>query len=159
VTRYYIASGLDNVEQVKRVKARLDAAGWEHTYDWTVHGSVQREGIDRLTEVASDESIGVFEADIFIGVLPGGRGTHTELGMAIGKLDALACMALRGLVDFTYDIAKMVCLYSPDPDKDFSTSAGTTCAFYFHPYVRRFTDLDAMIDLLICEASGKGAVS
>jgi hypothetical protein len=42
VKKYYIASGLENAAVVKDLKKILDAAGWQHTYDWTVHGSVQR---------------------------------------------------------------------------------------------------------------------
>ena len=60
--RYYIASGLDNVDKVRELKSVLDAAGWEHTYDWTVHGSVQREGQNlrvtaRLVDAASGRVI------------------------------------------------------------------------------------------------------
>ncbi len=55
--RYYIASGLQNFEEVRHLKAILDAAGWEHTYDWTVHGSVQREGKSRIAQVASQETM------------------------------------------------------------------------------------------------------
>lgn len=54
----------------------------KHTYDWTAHGSVQCEGPERLTEVAELELQGVKDADIVIVLLPGGRGTHCELGIA-----------------------------------------------------------------------------
>lgn len=145
---YYIASGLENAEQVKAVKARLDAAGWHHTYDWTVHGSVQREGIDRLHEVSSAESVGVFEAQMLIVLLPGGRGTHSELGMQIGKMDSLVWMTARGVIDLDLlNDVRCVHIYSPNPD-DFSTENGKTCAFYFHPYTTRWTDLDEMIRAL-----------
>lgn len=153
-TSYYIASNLENVEQVKAVKAKLDAAGWRHTYDWTVHGSVQRDGITRLHEVSSDESVGVFEADVLVVLLPGGRGTHAELGMMIGKLDTLLYLAGHGVVridDMQGLLQRSVCLYSPDPDKDFSTETGTTCAFYYHPYTQRFDDLDEMVGWLLSE--------
>lgn len=82
--KFYIASKLENAETVKRVAAVLKAAGHEQTYDWTVHGSVQCEGKDRLTEVAGNECKGVIDADMVIVILPGGRGTHTELGIGLG---------------------------------------------------------------------------
>lgn len=136
---YYIASGLENVEQVRQVKARLDAAGWKHTYDWTVHGSVQREGIARLREVAAAEADGILQAGVIVVLLPGGRGTHAELGMAI--------MAVE--MDIEPDRTR-VCIYSPNPDKDFNATDGTTCAFYYHPRVERFCgSLDGVIDIIL----------
>jgi nucleoside 2-deoxyribosyltransferase len=144
---YYIASGLENAENVRKLKAILDAAGWNHTYDWTVHGSVQSEGEERLTEVASAESVGVFEADVVIVLLPGGRGTHAELGMAIGKLDLALWLHLRGAnVQNPLDIAR-ICIFSEDPEA-FSGTNGKTCAFYHHPYVRRFSSMDEMLESL-----------
>lgn len=149
--RYYIASALENVEQVRQVKARLDAAGWKHTYDWTVHGSVQ-EGADRIREVASNESVGVFEADVIIVLLPGGRGTHAELGMFIGKLDTMVWLAGRGVIGIEWrEITSRVCIYSPRPEIDFGSNDGKTCAFYHHPYVQQFGHLDVMLDRLLSE--------
>lgn len=133
---YYIASSLKNVDQVRELKKVLDAAGWRHTYDWTVHGSVQREGFERIAEVAAAESQGVCEADVVIVLLPGGRGTHTELGMAIGLVDAVAWAPGQKR-------SPRIAIYSPDPEKDFGTG-GTTCAFYHHPCVERFSDMDEL---------------
>jgi nucleoside 2-deoxyribosyltransferase len=81
--KFYIASKLENAEMVKRVANVLKAAGWEHTYDWTEHGSVKNEGDARLAQVAEAELSGVMNADVVIVILPGGRGTHAELGMAL----------------------------------------------------------------------------
>lgn len=146
---YYIASGLGNAEQVKAVKAKLDAAGWRHTYDWTVHGSVQSEGKERLHEVSSAESVGVWEADVLIVLLPGGRGTHSELGMQIGKLDTFVWLWTQGHLPENPVDSTRICIFSPDASA-FNPSDGTTCAFYFHPYVERFVgDLDTMIDIMI----------
>lgn len=140
--RYYIASGLANVEQVKRVKAKLDAAGWEHTYDWTVHGSVRRDGIGRLAEVAAAEIEGVYMADVVIVLLPGGRGTHTELGAALSMADCYIREAEEKQ-------EPRIVVYSPDPERDFAGSE-STCAFYYHPCVERFGgDLDGVIDALV----------
>ncbi len=81
--RFYIASKLENAAQVKQLAEELKSVGWEHTYDWTVHGSVQKESEKRLAEVAVNGIEGVIKADYTIALLPGGRGTHTELGAAI----------------------------------------------------------------------------
>jgi hypothetical protein len=143
--KYYIASKLENHAQVRELKAILDQSGWEHTYDWTVHGSVQSEGAERIAEVASAEAEGVCYADAIIVLLPGGRGTHAELGMAIGQTHLGREMEAAGIVA---EVERRICIYSPDPDKDFGTG-GTTCAFYHHPYVERFTSIPEMIDSLL----------
>ena len=83
--KFYIASRLENAEIVKRVAAVLKAAGHIHTYDWTEHGSVKKEAEARITEVAEKERDGVIDAQMVIVILPGGRGTHSELGIALGS--------------------------------------------------------------------------
>lgn len=80
--KFYIASKLENSEMVMSLSRLLKAYQWQHTYDWTKHGSVQNEGEERITQVAENELRGVKEADIVIVLLPGGRGTHAELGAA-----------------------------------------------------------------------------
>jgi nucleoside 2-deoxyribosyltransferase len=140
--KYYIASKLENVDQVRAVKGMLDAAGWHHTYDWTVHGSVQTCGTERIAEVAKAEARGVMKADVVVVLLPGGRGTHVEIGLALANL--WACGECATDEDIT------ICLYSLNPEEDFGT-AGKTCAFYHYPGVQKFTDLDEMIGYLLSE--------
>ena len=154
-TSYYIASGLENAPKVRELKAILDAAGCEHTYDWTVHGSVQKEGAERIAAVAAAESRGVLEGLTIIVLLPGGRGTHTELGMAIGQAEmfdyfAQNFMPMLGVMTSAKKEGRRIVVFSPDPEKDFGTG-GTTCAFYHHPLVERFDDMDKMIASLLEE--------
>ena len=80
--KFYIASKLESAARVRELAEKLKSWGWQHTYDWTTHGSVQSEGQERLIEVAENEIQGVREADVVIVLLPGGRGTHAELGAA-----------------------------------------------------------------------------
>ena len=80
--KFYIASRLENANTVKSMAKVLKTYGLEHTYDWTKHGSVKSEEQSRITEVAELELQGVKDADIVIVILPGGRGTHAELGIA-----------------------------------------------------------------------------
>jgi hypothetical protein len=138
--KFYIASGLDNAGQVRQVAETLKAAGWTHTYDWTVHGSVAGKGPDVFVETAAAEVLGVRDADVVIVLLPGGRGTHAELGVALGEA------VWREATGFEMG----VCIYSPTPEKDFGTGR-TTCAFYHHPNVQRFDDLDEMVGWLLSE--------
>lgn len=139
--KYYIASSLKNVEQVRSLRDALNARGWEHTYDWTVHGSVAGLGEDVFKITAEDESVGVIEADVVIVLLPGGRGTHTELGMVLGT--TLLAMALQ-VAGIAAEVNRRICIFSPDPERDFGTTKDT-CAFYHHPLVERFSSMDEMI--------------
>ena len=81
--KFYIASKLENYEQVKSLSNLLKLSGWEHTYDWTVHGSIKETDTPTLKAVGQKEFDGVKNADIVIVLTPQGRGTHVELGMAI----------------------------------------------------------------------------
>jgi len=67
------------------VKDALGILGHEITYDWTLHGSVKSVSKERLREVAALELDSISKADFVVVLLPGGYGTHTELGFAIGK--------------------------------------------------------------------------
>lgn len=60
-------------------------SGWEHTYDWTAHGSIKETDIETLEDIGQKEADGVKNADIVIVLTPQGRGTHVELGMAIAS--------------------------------------------------------------------------
>jgi len=82
--RIYIASALENAAAVRELRDALAVRGIGLTYDWTGHGSVQDQGEERIREVGRAEAQGVRDADLVVVLLPGGRGTHTELGIAIG---------------------------------------------------------------------------
>lgn len=142
--KFYIASKLENAPQVRWLADRLKAQGWEHTYDWTVHGSVQGDP-ELCQQVSMNETDGVLEADVVIVLLAGGRGTHAELGIAIGSTRLGQALVEAGVAA---EIERRITIFSPDPVKDFG-GGGTTCAFYHHPLVERFTDLDVMFGSLI----------
>jgi hypothetical protein len=82
--RVYVATSLDHAHRAQAVQRELRARGHEITYDWTTHGSVQSQGDARMAEVAAAELQGVTEADVLVAILPGGRGTHIEIGVALG---------------------------------------------------------------------------
>jgi nucleoside 2-deoxyribosyltransferase len=109
MARFYLASGLDNMANARAFRDILVAKGHTQTYDWTEHGPVFAGGLDRLREVANLEVEGVRAADFVVGVLPGGRGTHFELGVAHG-------------------LGKSVYLYAPRPE--LISAHPETCAFY-----------------------------
>lgn len=79
--KVYIASTLSNGERVAKLRDKLQNLGIEITYDWTAHGMVLEPS--DLDEIAAQELQGVIDADHLFVVLPGGKGTHVELGAMI----------------------------------------------------------------------------
>jgi len=114
---FYIASKLENHEQVKDLAKLLKNFGWEHTYDWTVHGSIKETNMETLKSVGQKETDGVKSADIVIVLTPQGRGTHVELGIAI---------ALNKIV------------YICHVDDRYFKCDDNTSAFYWLPNVNHF---------------------
>jgi len=84
MSNFYIATRLENFEAQRELARCLKALGHTQTYDWTEHGAVQSGGPTRIRQVANAEAQGVVAADLFVALLPGGRGTHCELGVALG---------------------------------------------------------------------------
>lgn len=125
--RFYVASGLANRVRAAKVIALLEAEGHTVTYDWTKHGDIRREGNIRLSEVASNEVLGVCSAQLVLVLLPGGKGTHTELGLALAAAHN-----------------KKIVIWS-ESGREF-TSWEETCAFYHHPSIIRL--LCAYSDLI-----------
>jgi Nucleoside 2-deoxyribosyltransferase len=115
--KFYIASKLENYEQVKSLATLLRKFGWEHTYDWTVHGSIKETDFETLKAVGQKEYDGVKNADIVIVLTPQGRGTHVELGIAIA-------------------LNKVVYIFHED-DKYFKCDDNTS-VFYWLPNVSHF---------------------
>jgi len=114
---------------VQSLSEKLKSAGWTHIYDWTVHGSVKESNVELLKEVAQKEFNGVKDADVVIVLTPGGRGTHTELGMAIA-------------------FNKKIYICHID-DKYFKCD-DNTCAFYWLPHVKQFIGgIDDIADELL----------
>jgi Nucleoside 2-deoxyribosyltransferase len=83
--KFYIATSLSRVAAHHRVRDDLKKWGHEISYDWTVHGSVKSVSKERLREVALLELEGISQSDFVVVLLPGGNGTHLELGFAIAK--------------------------------------------------------------------------
>lgn len=136
--RFYIASRLENAPRVRELAAVLKAHGHEHTYDWTVHGSVQNAGLDVIERVAVLGTRGVERADVVIVMLPGGRGTHAELGIALGIMlrRSIDSAGKEHLITEIGRDARRLLVLSESEEIDFGTD-GRTCAFYHHPFVER----------------------
>jgi hypothetical protein len=74
----YIASSFENRERVKAFAAQLPP-GWAWSYDWTGHTFD-----DDPRRVADEDCAGIAQADAVVALLPGGPGTHWEIGYARG---------------------------------------------------------------------------
>lgn len=133
--RYYIATGLERYAAHNEVRDELKRDGWTCTYDWTDHGSVKDCGRARIRQVAVNETKGVLDADVVIVLLPGGRGTHAELGMALAA-------------------GKPVILHSETGDE--FRDGSPTCAFYWHPLCRRVV---CRVEFLGTRITADGGVS
>lgn len=80
--KFYIGSGFKNCELVNYYSKILEENGWEHTYNWAKNIS-NDETIEDLIEYSKLEQKGIIDAGVVIILLPAGRGTHIELGMAL----------------------------------------------------------------------------
>ena len=123
----YIATGLERAADHNLVRDALAKWDVECSYDWTAHGAVFSHGLERLREVADLEARGVRDANVVVVLLPGGRGTHAELGMAIA-------------------LGKPVILHSMNPKSDFGAEE-TTCAFYHHPKCTQLSKFNTNPDI------------
>lgn len=110
--KFYIATRLERHADHNIVRDGLLALGHEITYDWTTHGPVWTRGKQVIADTAVAERQGVESADVVVTLLPGGRGTHVELGIAMGK-------------------RRIIVLHSTDPNVFEATPE--TCAFYHLP--------------------------
>ena len=80
--KFYVGSGMKNWELVNNYAKLLKENGWEQTYDWVKNISDDISRNDMI-KYASLESQGIIDSDVVIILLPGGRGAHIELGMAM----------------------------------------------------------------------------
>ncbi|KMY42840.1 group-specific protein [Bacillus sp. FJAT-27916] len=104
--KFYIASSFKNIEKVRYVSKILKEKGFTHTYDWTLNENITT--LEELKEIGQKETNAVIEADFVVVLLPAGKGSHVELGIAIGN-------------------SKKIYLYSSDNEVD---NLETTSTFY-----------------------------
>jgi hypothetical protein len=116
MAKFYIATQIDRSKEHNIVRDLLIKEGHIITYDWTVHGSVRRSSIERLTGVAHNMMQAVRDADFVVVLLPGGKGTHTEFGAALA-------------------LGKKIFVHCEDEEVFLPTEK--TSAFYHHPLVTK----------------------
>lgn len=125
IRKAYIATSLLNAETQMDLARRLREIRVTVSYDWTIHGSTLSDGPELRGEVADDELRAVGMSGIVIVILPGGRGTHVELGAAL----------MTGLPIILWTNGRDI--LTPE----------THCGFYWHPNVTRIqtTDLEDVV--------------
>ena len=122
--RFYLATRKDRSAQAAALLAALKAQGWERTLDWSEKGDPDPDG---YPEIAVAELAGVRDADVLIVLLPGGFGTHVEIGAALA-------------------LGKPVSLHAPDLA---TLTTPYPCVFHYHPgaklLVSEILDIDAVL--------------
>jgi hypothetical protein len=123
--KFYIASSFKNIDAVRYVSEKLKSMGFIHTYDWTQNERAST--FAQLKEIGQREKEAVMEADFLIVLLPAGKGSHIEFGIALGQ-------------------GKKIYLYSPNDDVN---NFETTSTFYHLPEVEKcIGTLEELIDIV-----------
>ena len=81
--KFYVASSFKNIDTVRYVSNELINRGYIQTYDWTQN--VRASTVKDLKEIGQQERNAVLEADFIIVLLPAGKGSHIEFGVALGQ--------------------------------------------------------------------------
>ncbi|MFL6389690.1 MAG: nucleoside 2-deoxyribosyltransferase [Terriglobales bacterium] len=122
--KFYLATRIDRAAQAEKLLEALQARGWERTYTWIGEDIA---AADKYPELAVAELAGVREADVLVVLLPGGRGTHVEIGAALA-------------------LGKPVILHAPDLQ---TLNSPYPCVFHYHPGVKLLVsevlDVDAIL--------------
>lgn len=71
------------LETVRIVSERLRQEGFIHTYDWTINDNIN--SIDQLKDIGKKEIDAVMSSNFIVVLFPAGKGSHIELGIALGN--------------------------------------------------------------------------
>lgn len=126
----YVASSFRNIVNVRYIAQTLESRGYVNTFDWTherIGGDVAKVALGDLRSIGQRERDAVMAADVVVVLLPGGKGTHVELGIAIAQ-------------------GRVTILHSPE---EVINNLDTTSTFYHLPELEKchgtLDDLLAMI--------------
>ena len=129
--RFYVASSVSNIPNVRYVAQALEAKGYINTYDWTQNASARDARPITpadLRSIGQQEKDAVLSADVVVILLAGGKSTHVELGMAIAQ-------------------GKRIILHSPDGAIN---NPETASAFYHLPALEKCCGtLEDLVDMVV----------
>ncbi|KPL58861.1 nucleoside 2-deoxyribosyltransferase [Rossellomorea vietnamensis] len=124
--KFYIASSFANKDLVRYVSHKLEQKGYTQTYDWT--RNERASTVKDLQRIGQNEKDAITDSKVVIIILPGGKGSHVELGMALGH-------------------GKRIILYSPNGEiNDFAS----TTTFYHLPEVEKCSgSIDELVEYVV----------
>ncbi len=126
--KFYVATRKDRAGDASSIEEALKAHGWERTFVWTAQDGADSE---EHAKIAAAELDGVRKADVLIVLLPGGYGTHVEIGAALA-------------------LGKPVIIHAPDRK---TLKTPYMCVFHYHPgvvglLISETLDVSSIVDLL-----------
>lgn len=111
--KFYVGSSFKNNQLVNYISKEFSKFDWENTHNWAENIKVNETQSDLISS-SIQEKEAIKSADVIIIVLPGGLGTHIEIGMALAwEKKVYLCSTdeklLNGTVNFYYlpDIIKL----------------------------------------------------
>jgi nucleoside 2-deoxyribosyltransferase len=122
--RFFLSTRKDRSAEADALSAGLKVRGWERTFAWTGEDGESSVG---NAAIAVAELKGVREADVLVVLLPGGYGTHVEIGAALA-------------------LGKPVILHARDR-KILETPY--PCVFHYHPAVKILISEVPDIDVIL----------
>ncbi len=97
LNNFYIASSFTNIDKVREVSSILKNIGFIQTYDWTQNERAAT--LEDLKEIGAKELSAVMEAHFLIVLLPAGKGSHIEFGIALGQGKKIFLFSERDDID------------------------------------------------------------
>jgi len=112
MTRFYIASSRDGLDDVLSVSAVLERAGMQNAFPWPKHFdhkcSGHTCGIADRDDLAFNELVAASTCDLFIGIARLGKGSHVELGAALMHGHArIILVGVNGADSVFYDMRRV----------------------------------------------------
>jgi nucleoside 2-deoxyribosyltransferase len=129
--RFYLSTRKDRGAEGAALLQALKSRGWECTFNWTAQ---PEGGPAKYSEIALAEIAAVQDADVLVVLLPGGYGTHVEIGAALA-------------------LGKPVIMHAPDRQ---TLETPYPCVFHYHPKVKLLLSevLDVDVALKCIEECG-----
>ncbi|MBP2241556.1 hypothetical protein J2Z40_002119 [Cytobacillus eiseniae] len=124
--KFYIASSFNNIDNVRFVSRQLIKEGHVLTYDWTRNQKAST--IEDLKLIGQAEKAAVIEADFMIVLLPAGKGSHIEMGIALGH-------------------SKRIFLYSPN--EEVNNYATTSTFYHLSEVMKCFGTIDELVNTVL----------
>jgi nucleoside 2-deoxyribosyltransferase len=122
--RFFLSTRKDRSAEANSLSAALKDRGWERTFEWKDEDG---EGTESHAAIAVAELKGVRDADVLVVLLPGGYGTHVEIGAALA-------------------LGKPIVLHAPDRK---TLETPYICVFHYHPGVKLIVSESLDVDAIV----------